>query len=537
MKKRNGSFWDNLFPITVATNVLTGAGITIENVLKGMADDIKSYGAKGNGVANDTAAVKAFLASGGNLIVSEGTYMIDASVYNVVSNTHLTFAGKAKFKLRPHAVDAYSMLQVKDADNVTIQDAWLDGSKDKNTFPGGGGEWGHGIDVLNSTRVHLDRPVTYNTWGDGIYIGHNYWGESLKVTEDVVVTDAFVDGARRNGISVCGGLNIKILRPHIKNIRGTNPMAGIDIEPEGMGGVKPILDNLLITEPLFENCVSGIEILLQNLKDRNLRTNVTVTSPTMRKCQIGLTIGLLSGALKGNITYTDVKVEDCELGVVRMSDYRADGTPHIIIDGLSVDGFNTDLSTNDFYNHCLIFLGLPESPALYDIGNITIINPVIKENANTVFRFMFANLQNSAKLVKKVAIVNPNITTTKERVNFIRGKHDIKIADGLRVLKNFGVYYQQSVDHTLMTHFDSAGSLDTITLTGNDPNTLIGHVVKIQVGSAARVVFRPVSFIQGYTTVAGKGMYSDTIGSSVELQFKGNYWSILSMYGGWSPEA
>lgn len=496
--------------------------------------DIKSYGAKGDGITNDSAAFRTFLSSGGNLAISSGVYMIDAEVFNLVSNTNLTFENRAKIKLLPHNTDSYSILQCLDVDNVKITNAFLDGSKSENQFAGSG-EWGHGIDVLNSTNVTVDNPEVLNTFGDGIYVGHNYWGASTIETDTVNINNAIIDGARRNGISICGGRNLTIKDPHIKNVTETNPKAGIDIEPEGMGGVLPFLENLTITNPIIEGCYSGILLFLDNLKDRNKKVDITITNPKINNCNTPLSFINLTGELGGTIVYSDVQVKNAKDGVILMSEYKSENTPHILIDGITVDGFNTNLSTNDFYNHFLTIIGFPEKPTLFDVGNMTINNPIIKDSSNPYFKFIFASLQNSAKKIKKISIVNPQITTTKEITNFIRNNPEIKISDNLETLKKFSNYYQQNVDGSLLTSFDNKGATDFITVFSNDVNIPIGHRIKFRALSDFRLSIKPTTYIQGYTMPGGT-LYSSTVGSTLALVFIGDRWIVESAFGTWVVE-
>lgn len=87
--------------------------------------------------------------------------------------------------------------------------------------------------MVNSTDVIIHRPKVYDCWGDGIYVGVEYWGEFDKQLEDVTVYRPYVSRARRNGISVTSGRGVHLVRPVVEDVVGTAPQAGIDFEPEG----------------------------------------------------------------------------------------------------------------------------------------------------------------------------------------------------------------------------------------------------------------------------------------------------------------
>lgn len=496
---------------------------------------LRALGAKGNGIDNDTVAYEAFLKSGGDLLIEDGSYMVEAKQYQIASNTNLYFSKNAKIKLLPHNSDTYSILQMKDVDNVEIFNPVIDGSKSTNTMTVG--EWGHGIDILNSTNIKIHNPVVTNTFGDGIYLGHNYWGSTTKITDTVLITNPLVDGARRNGISVCGGRNLTITNPVIKNIRGTNPMAAIDIEPEGMTGVAPMLENLVITNLTAINCATALELLLDNLKDRNLTTDIQVNGIKAIQCDGALTIRKLNGQLSGTVNISNLQSIKSKNGVIFMSGYNAENTPHITINGVEVDEFNTSLSANDYYNHFLTIIALPEDITNSDVGNISVINPTIKESKNDRFRFIFATLFNTTKKIKNVSIINPSIVTSKEKTSFIRDNPDIKIVDSLETLSLIMKtdYFEHFLHVNLISYMDNKQATELVTLFSDDSKILLNKKVKLRVMTDQPLKFKPTTFIGGYTT-GGKGLYSNNIGDVLELSFVGDRWMVDNMIGTWLVE-
>lgn len=168
-------------------------------------------------------------------------------VLSIPSNSWIRFGPGAGLKNLAHNVDFYHMLKLDGVTNVTIEDAWLDGSAELNSAnPSNQTDWGMGIGIYGGSGHFISRPHIMNTWGDGLYFDSN--------SDSVTVTDAIIERARRNGISVIGASNLLIVRPTIieagqpnsLNTRGVNPGAGIDIEPDN---ATNSLVNLRIISP------------------------------------------------------------------------------------------------------------------------------------------------------------------------------------------------------------------------------------------------------------------------------------------------
>lgn len=92
-KAWNGSSWDELHPITMASNVIYSSGFSIADYLAGLVFNVKAYGAKGDGVTDDTTAIQAAIdacaAAGG------GVVFFPRGVYNIMSGLTI----KAKVNL------------------------------------------------------------------------------------------------------------------------------------------------------------------------------------------------------------------------------------------------------------------------------------------------------------------------------------------------------------------------------------------------------------------------------------------------------
>lgn len=208
----------------------------------------------------------------------------------IPSNIIIRFLNNGQIRLLPNNFVGYYIYDYYLAENVKVYDAVLIGDRVDHT--GTTGEWGHGHNLDNVTNIELHRPVTFNMWGDGIYIGHRSKSGVNKITRQVTVNDAFTDNVRRNGISVAGGIGVYINNPVTKNTAGTDPQAGIDIEPEGKidSLVQPILQQCVINNPVSYNCAkSGIHVALISSNLTGV-VDVTINNPVDNASQDSITV-------------------------------------------------------------------------------------------------------------------------------------------------------------------------------------------------------------------------------------------------------
>lgn len=231
------------------------------------------YGAKGDGVTDDTDAINACLEENDYVYIPNGTYLIDAGTSIVMhSNQVLELADDAVIKATiPDTTRYYYAITIRDLNNVIVRGGTIVGDRDENS--GSTTERGYGIYIYNSATVSVENCELSSFRGDCIVIestvsnGADY---ENYVCRDVKIVGCEIHNATRHGITVMGvhGLTIKDTTIYDANGKAYSCAMDAEVHYEWQAMSDFYLENVT-----SHDCTLGI---LFNDSDSGLISNVTI---------------------------------------------------------------------------------------------------------------------------------------------------------------------------------------------------------------------------------------------------------------------
>lgn len=250
------------------------------SMIEGSTVNVRDFGAVGDGVTDDTAAIQAAIdacsAAGGGVVripQSSGSYRVNL-IYQ-----------------QPTSTD-YHLIALWLKDDVTIDatGATIEALKNNNTHGGfvsystrtnahviGGtwigdkalhsplpaGEFCFAFIMSTSFSCSVKNAIIKNSRGDGVYVGgtpSTTWS-SATISYDTEISGNQIINCGRNGISIVGAQRYVIADNIITGTYGYAPQAGIDVEPNHTySGNWGAVDGTITGNVVTENYGDGITL-------------------------------------------------------------------------------------------------------------------------------------------------------------------------------------------------------------------------------------------------------------------------------------
>lgn len=333
----------------------------------------QTFGAKGDGITDDTAAIQAALDASSYVYIPDGVYMVDAgggntqsSAYNSGllprSNQTIELSKNAVLKALPNPNKFYNIVNMNGVENVRIFGGTILGDNDTHT--GTGGDAGYGILIRASKNITVEDMEIADCWGDCIMIGYEavkgddgtYYGVQ---SEDIIIQRCNLHGGRRQGISVCSGIGVTIRDCEVYDITQMSPKSGIDIEPDWVGQADDV-----IIESCYIHDTSGASIIVSG-ENRTNRVKVSSCNIDALNCVYGDEIYVASCNIR-SLTLrnrTHALVTNCQLNKITTCGGSAlvnnctfeNGNETAVINS-TLDGFNSDqtiITERLAFNNCI----------------------------------------------------------------------------------------------------------------------------------------------------------------------------------------
>jgi len=170
------------------------------------------------------------------IILPEGEFLVGEEIndiyqggIDIYENTEFIFSEGAILTIDTNNKWNYCVLRLN-GDNISVRDGIIRGDLDTHIFTpresdgNTAHDEGHGICVWSNNNVLVENMQLHNLTGDGSLV---------LESNDITFKNNTIYNNRRQGISVVGGVRVKIIENEIHHIKGTAPQFGIDIEGAG----------------------------------------------------------------------------------------------------------------------------------------------------------------------------------------------------------------------------------------------------------------------------------------------------------------
>ena len=211
---------------------LTGRLQDIDNQFKDVSifRNVLDYGVKNDGT--DTEDALNALEGGYTYVFPSGEYGVkgfteteNETGFKIKSNTRYIFEPNAKIKVLNNASLQYAGVLIQNAENFILDNITVVGERYEHNYTiEGTHERGSGIVIRGKSTGKILNPTITETTGDGIDI-------IASLGSDIYIFNPQVTDVRRNGISIESVDKLLIENGEVSLTNGTNPQAGIDIEP------------------------------------------------------------------------------------------------------------------------------------------------------------------------------------------------------------------------------------------------------------------------------------------------------------------
>lgn len=328
--------WENIdnkpTNIEVTTESITSAlGYTpakktdVESIAKNICYVTpQKYGAKGDGVTDDTVAINQCLAKNDFVFFPKGTYIINPTVaVNPKSNQTIVFENgailKADVSVNVTHGQFYKVLYCKDIENTVIRGGHIIGDRAENIGVTSTDQR-HGLTIVNCKNITVDGCTINEHRGDGLTVNSiisNGGDYETQHCENIKIVDCEIYNCLRHGAFVDGVDGLMIKDTYIHDCYELSYSCAIDFEPH-YDYTKTY--NVLLDGLKTENC--GIGVSFNRKSFENSILGITVENCTLDKLRLATdgdhivnksNIGIVSCSICNSVT-----VSNCVLNTLYM---------------------------------------------------------------------------------------------------------------------------------------------------------------------------------------------------------------------------
>ncbi len=364
--------------------------------------NVKDFGAVGDGVTDDTEAIKSAVASlnenGGILYFPTGTYVVSVNANNESSinlesekDIELDF-GKATIKMATNGYPNYNIVNAENCSNIEVRNGNLVGDRLTHDYVTTNSShcWGHGVMSTNNTMCNILNMEVSNMTGDAIST-MTYSNGTISGTTNI--NDCNLHHCRRMGITIIDSDIVNVRNTNIQyigttdGIEGVAPKSGIDVEPHYENGVinYVLLDNVNI-ENIADSANYGIiqngpyrenveKVDVVNSKIENLFIGNSGNGANIKNSELINPIAIRKSTIEdtylyktlGDLSLVDTIVNNCTFEGIDIRNRDDIGYLRIMPENVTVTNstFKNLMGTGNYATNSLIEFGIVLKDSVY----------------------------------------------------------------------------------------------------------------------------------------------------------------------------
>jgi hypothetical protein len=505
----------------------------------GDVDSVKDFGAVGDGVADDTAAIQAAMnaAAGSQLYFEKPTTKYLVGELTVPSNSMLVFDAGTILESNATLLPGTKKLLNIGGSNVQIHGY---GATLQMVKAGFSSEYNHCVSIISATGTIIINGLACNdSGGDGFYV--------KSPSADVVFNDCRANNNRRQGLSIVECRSFTDHSGVYSGTTGTAPSCGVDIEPNGTADVLGPIRFYGTTAS--DNDASGFLVFLNNWLDVDnvadiafvacvSDSNAQSTSASLNR-MAGFEVRRISSSAppRGRVTFTDCSSINDGYAGFRVTEKDVNG-PQIELIRPLVYAANRNASSTS---------GEDAGISLYNNGVYTTTPGAVRVISPTVVQKTSGNMVYAVHVTsnggghRRCSIADPIASGTYSAASaiFIGADEQSVIVDyAYPTFTAFSTNATLTDGRYLGQILTNASATATITFTLPTANSArIGWRFTIAVVANYTINISPQASdrIYPYGTGVGDAITSSVQGSRITLEcVAANTWMVVSESGTWA---
>jgi hypothetical protein len=439
-----------------------------------------------------------------------------------------------RFRALPNDAEHYAIVDISNAHDIVIAGGGARLTGERHEHRGSAGEWGHGLNIVGSDNVHVSDLVIEDCWGDGVYVGAT---AARGCSADVTLERIVANNNRRQGLSIVSARRLRCRDSRFLDTGGTNPQAGIDIEPNSP---DDCLEGIEIVRPLPRNNGGpGISVYLARLEGSATPVGILIDGLRDEGSEVGFSVAYPAATpLGGRVRFERPFCRNSRESAMRSRAHAAIG-PEVIVDDPVFEDWNRTGLDSPTYASAVSIFAERKDRGTGAIGNIVVNRPRYRLGSGVGHAALFVrDFRPGADAPTGIELDHPQAMPPLLPYR-VGGAADVRILDTAGVSsRTLAAASQVLAANDWYSRFVTPTLAQPITLTidGSHP---VGLETEIVVGGtdgfAVTVAFAPGLSLLPDAPGAGRKIAATGRGSRLRIRkTSAATWQVLEKAGTWS---